>query len=478
MKFLSIFFYFLFLATNSISSTEVDPCTIVIFGITGDLASRKLLPSINELSKKEMIAQNTVVVGFSLKDAFFYENFEKPIFYVSSDFNSDEGYAKLKELLEKNDREFFTSGNTVFYLSTAPKYFAKIIKKLSMSGCLNSENRGWKKVIIEKPFGQDLATALDLQKHIKKYLNDDQVYLIDHYLGKEGVQNLLKLRCENSFFECLLNREFIENVQITLSEDIGIGVRASFWEGIGCLRDVVQNHLIQILSILAMELPLSLDETQIHKEKIKVINTIRPFLPKEIDQNVVCGQYDPGWINGKKVLGYLEEEGVLSNSMAETYVAVRLFIDNPRWKDVPFYVRAGKRLSKKTTEIAITFKNSVGDNISNILFIRIQPDPAIFFNSQARIPFCEKVPMTFEVVKSSIYEYEKLIYDCIKGDHRLYVDLEEHMAAWRLFDPVLKYWKEKGNKKIHFYEAGTSGPVEAELMLMEQGHYWQGPENI
>jgi len=436
-------------------SAVIDtPCVIVIFGATGDLTARKLLPAIYNLAHGGHLSQHTAVVAFArgehthetfrkrmgeaieqfsrtkLRDVDFWSDFENKIFYNQSDFEQDHGYENLQELLWKIDQEFGTQGNRIYYLATPASHFPAIIKKLYEHNLVyNSKNTNekWSKVIIEKPFGNDLDSAMDLQKDISKYLNEDQVYLMDHYLGKEGVQNLLTFRFENALFEPLWNNKHIDNIQITLSEDIGIGTRAHFWEETGSLRDVFQNHLMQLLAIIAMESPVSLSASHIHEEKIKVLNAIRPFPLKEMDSYVIRGQYGSGEINGMKVPGYKQEKGVSVDSSSETFIAAKIFIDNVRWEGIPFYIRAGKRLPKQTTEIVVTFKNrnpEINQAVSNALFI----------------------------------------------------EAEEQLAAWRLLTPVLNYWKSQ-SENIKNYDAGTWGPLNVDKMLLENGHHWQLLEN-
>lgn len=501
--------------SNAIQNVEneTSPCTIVVFGATGDLTARKLLPAIYNLAHEGHLSQNTAVVGFArgehtnetfrtrmgeavdqfsrtkLRDTDFWANFENKIFYNQSDFEQDQGYQNLQQLLSEIDQKVGTQGNRIYYLATPSSHFSTIIKKLHENHLIydsKSSDRKWSKVIIEKPFGNDLDSAMDLQKDISKYLNESQVYLMDHYLGKEGVQNLLTLRFENALFEPLWNNKHIDNIQITLSEDIGIGSRASFWEETGSLRDVFQNHLMQLLAIIAMEPPANFDAFHIHKEKIKVLNAIRPFPLNELDSHVIRGQYGPGEINGKSVLGYKQENGVLESSTAETFIAAKILIDNSRWEEIPFYIRSGKRLPKQTTEIVVTFKseNQSDKDFSNALFIRIQPNAGLFLKTLSKVPMLNKSikPVIFGYSSDAFFKtsspeaYEKLFYDCIKGDQSLYVAAEEQFAAWRLLTPVLNHWK-LHSENIQNYEAGTWGPSSADQMLGENGHQWQLLEN-
>lgn len=493
---------------------QAAPCTIVIFGATGDLTARKLLPAIYNLAHEGNLPEHTAVIGFargghtdetfrkqmgeainqfaetSSEDVAFREDFENKIFYNQADFAQDLGYENLQKLLLKIDEEFGTKGNRIYYLATQPSYFSTIIEKLHRHGLFNDStgpSGNWSRVIIEKPFGTDLDSAINLQKDISQYLDESQVYRMDHYLGKEGVQNLFTLRFESALFEPLWNSEYIDNVQITLSEDIGIGSRARFWEETGSLRDIFQNHLMQLLAIIAMEPPSSLHSSNIHKEKINVLNAIRPFPEREIGNHVIRGQYGRGRTHGINVPGYKQEKGVSENSSAETFVAAKIFIDTPRWKDVPFYIRGGKRLPKQTTEIVLTFKNrspSIDKMPSNALCIRIQPNAGVFLKTLSKVPMLDKSikPVIFGYNPDSYFEkaspeaYEKLFYDCIKGDHSLYVRGEEQLAAWRLLTPVLNYWKATP-EEVPTYDAGTWGPSAADQMLLENGHQWQPLQN-
>lgn len=522
MKSLTLFFISLVVSINfalqgntfSPASTGIAPCTIVIFGASGDLTARKLLPALYHLALEGHISSQTAIVGFSKGkhadntfrvqmsqaieqfsrtksiDTPFWDQFKNQIFYHQSDFTHEEGYENLEKLLSNIDQEIGTKGNRIYYLATPPSSFSPIIKKLYEHNLLydaKGEKDKWSRVIIEKPFGSDLDSAIRLEKEVFHYLHPSQVYLMDHYLGKEGVQNILTLRFENAIFEPLWNNKSIDHVQITLGEDIGIGSRAQFWEETGALRDLLQNHLMQLIATIAMEPPGSLETSHIHEEKIKVLQAIRPFSLEEIEKNVVRAQYGPGVVKGVVVPGYKQEMGVSAHSYAETYIAAKIFIDNDRWEGVPFYIRGGKRLAKQTTEIAIHFKNSnlSGDPVqANVLFIRIQPNPSIFLKVLSKIPMLGKKtnPVLFGYSsegffgKTSPEAYEKLLYDAVQGDQSLYVASEEHITAWRLLAPIFSYWKSHP-ENMQSYEAGTSGPLKADQMLQEDGHHWQLLDN-
>ncbi len=485
---------------------ESPPCVVVIFGATGDLTARKLVPALYNLEKEGHLSDHTVIVGFARRpltdtafrqqmhdaidqfsrskpvDPTFWDSFSGRLFYCPGEFDQDGSYESLKSLLTKIDQEFGTQGNRIYDLSTQPSYFPIIIEKLSKHHLIaDPKNKSpWTRVMIEKPFGHDLASAQELEKGLSHYLDESQIYRIDHYLGKEGVQNILALRFYNTLFEPLWNAQYIDHVQITLSEDIGIGSRVNFWEETGTLRDVFQNHLMQLLALVAIEPPAQLTAEDIRSEKIKVLDAIRPISVEEIDQFFIRGQYGPGQIQGKEVVGYRQEKGAPEGSTIDTFTAAKLFIDNPRWKGVPFYIRGGKRLPAQTTQIVIAFKHH-----PNVLFIRVQPNPGVYLCILAKVPGLTNSfePITFGYnlesyfVKPSPEAYEKLFYDSINGDSSLFVASEEQIAAWRLLTPILEHWKTHPPTSFPNYSAGTWGPVAADQLLKENGRQWQLLEN-
>lgn len=504
------------LEENQNANKAAEPCVMVIFGATGDLTARKLLPALYNLAREGGLPSHFACVGFARREkdhALFrkemheavnrfsrsqpieetlWENFSPQLFYHQAEFHDDQGYESLRNFLEELDRKFNTKGNRVFYLSTQPSSFPLIIEKLSQHKLIYpvSENSApWSRVIIEKPFGHDLDSAVDLQNHILKFLKESQIYRIDHYLGKETVQNLLVFRFSNPIFESIWNNRYIDNIQITVSEEIGIGSRGHFWEEAGMLRDIVQNHMMQLLSLVGMEPPTNLSADAIHDEKVKVLQSIRPFPMKEFDSLVVRGQYGPGFINGTAVCGYREENNVAPNSSVETYAALTLFIDNWRWSGVPFYLRAGKRLPKRVTEISVTF-NSVPPGClfqlsdrpltSNTLVIRIQPDEGIALKMNCKVPglngSIQPVKMDFRY--SSYFgltppeAYERLLCDCMAGDSTLFARADEVLTSWKLLTPVLERWK-KPASSFPNYAAGTWGPVAADQMLAKSGRQWR-----
>jgi glucose-6-phosphate 1-dehydrogenase len=458
------------------SSDSLEPQLIVIFGATGDLAHKKLFPALNALSKEDRLPEHFACVGVGRAELTPDEFRDKvspskkiadSLFYVKADFNQDIDYEKLKASLGEIENRLQTNGNRVFYLATAAGYFPGIIQKLKEHELIyepTKEQASWSRVIIEKPLGSDYASALALQNVVTKNLDDSQFYLIDHYLGKEVIQNLLTFRFSNPVFDSFWNNDHIESVHITLSEDIGIGDRGRFWEETGLLRDLVQNHAMQMLSLAAMEKPSSDTSAAIHTEKIRLLKAIHPFPLDHLDDFVVRGQYGPGTVQNKAVNGYREEKNVSPESVVETYVSARLAIDNPRWEGVPFIITAGKRLKEKLTGIAINFKQ-IGPGQPNALIFRIQPNEEIAFIYNSQIPgvegIVEPVKMSFNYgshfQKNIPDAYERLLYQCMRGDKKLFISFEESLASWELFTPVLQAWK---NTPPQFpnYPAGSEGP--------------------
>lgn len=492
-----------------------EPCIMVIFGATGDLTSRKLLPALYNLAREGFLPANFACVGFARRektdDGFraemksavnsfsrikpedkLWQQFSEQLFYHQSEFHEDEGYEQLKVLLAKLDERFGTKGNRVFYLSTPPSYFSDIVQKLEQHGLIYNFNQvqdKWSRIIIEKPFGRDLKSALELQKELTKHLNESQIYRIDHWLGKETVQNLFVFRFANPIFEFLFNNHHVDSVQITVCEEIGIGTRGKFWEEAGMLRDIVQNHMMQLLSLIAMEAPAAMRSAPIHDEKVKVLNSIRPFTISELEQHAVRGQYGPGIIENQEVKGYRQEDNVAPDSTVETYVALQLFIDNWRWTKVPFYLRAGKRLRKRATEIAVFFKNvpgfvsqQIGKHLNpNAIVIRIQPDEGISLRINCKVPGptspIQPVEMDFRYGSyfgaAAPEAYERLICDCMAGDSTLFAREDEVIASWRLLTPLLDYWESVKPTDFPNYPAGSWGPAEAERMLAKEEREWR-----
>lgn len=496
------------------SSRCNDPCILVIFGATGDLTGRKLTPAIYHLGREGLLPANFACVGFARRpktheqfreelkqdiitysrtqfDEPYWNNFQEQIFYHRSEFDSDDGYRELARFLSHIDTRHGTRGNRIFYLSVPPKYFPIIIEKLHQHGLIynvGEKETRFSRVIIEKPFGHDEKSAEELQLNIQKYLHESQIYRIDHYLGKETVQNLLVFRFANSIFESIWNYKHIDHVQITVAEDLGIGTRGNFFEEEGLLRDIVQNHMMQLLSLVAMEPPINLSASAVRDEKVKVLQSIRPLTDADFEQNVIRGQYGKGYINGDSVCGYRAEQNVNPDSNIETYVALRLFVDNWRWGGVPFYLRGGKRLPKRATEIAITFKDAPGFLFQahaqkidpNVLAIRIQPDEGIALKINCKVPGpsspIQPVKMDFRYGsyfgQSPPEAYERLIWDCMLGDNTLFARSDEVAHSWRILTPVLEYWT---SRKMSFpnYSSGTWGPKEADEMMMKDSRAWR-----
>ena len=498
------------LAEPERSQNAIDPCIVVIFGATGDLTGKKLAPALYNLAKDGLLSPNFAMIGFARRpksheefrqdlkrdvssnsrtplDEPFWNTFQEQIFYHASEFDSDEGYQALAQFLKTLDAKLGTRGNRVFYLSVQPKYFSLIIEKLRIAGLVydKEQEEPFSRVVIEKPFGHDSRSAAELQTAIQKSLHESQIYRIDHYLGKETVQNLLVLRFGNSIFEPLWNYKATDHVQITVAEDIGIGTRGAFFEEEGTLRDIVQNHMMQLLSLVAMEPPVNFTAAAIREEKVKVLQAIRPLTEEDFQEMVVRGQYGPGFIHGDSVVGYRQEENVAKQSNVETFMALRFFIDNWRWAGVPFYLRGGKRLPKRATEIAIVFKD-VPSNLfpehgkRNVLVIRIQPDEGISLKINCKVPgpanMIQPVKLDFRYGsyfgKSPPEAYERLIWDSILGDSTLFAHINEVTASWNIFTPLLEYWS-KTSPQFPNYESGSWGPKEADTMIAKEGRAWR-----
>lgn len=468
---------FAFCANHDI--TAIEPQILVVFGATGDLSHKKLFPALKELQIKHELPDAFACIGLGrtpLSNEEFRQNVLKnedslsnKIFYVQADINDDRDYEKLKATILYVEKQLQTNGNRVFYFATAASYFPTIIQKLKEHELVydaSQEHHKWSKIIIEKPFGSDYDSALKLKDLITEYLDESQVYLIDHYLGKEVIQNLLTFRLLNPAFESLWSREHIESVHITLSEDIGVGDRGVFWEETGLLRDLVQNHAMQMLSLITMDMPLFHSSEEIHHEKIKLLKAIRSFPLDNLDAHIIRGQYGPGIVNGISVCGYREEKNVPQDSNVETYASIRLNIDNPRWEGVPFFITAGKRMKEKRTEIVIRFKAADLSSASNELIFRVQPDEEIAFVFNSNIPGMDgmagPVKMIFnyhaQFQKPIPDAYERLLHQCMLGDKKLFVSFEESLISWQLYTPVLEFWKTHPPHDFPNYAAGSNGP--------------------
>jgi len=492
---------------------SAEPCTVVIFGASGDLTKRKLIPALYNLARKNLLAPGFSVVGagrtpmshdefrIAMQEAnnqftdaglvhdIVWQNFAAGLFYNMIRSDSADGYEKLAALLDEIDSERGTSGNRLFYLATPPSMFIQIIRSLGSRSLNRSQEGGWTRIVVEKPFGLDLTSAKDLNHELLAVFSEDQVYRIDHYLGKETVQNIMVLRFANGIFEPLWNRRYIDQVQITAAESIGVESRGEYYEQAGALRDMVQNHMMQLLTLVAMEPPVSLDATAVRDEKIKVVQAIRPFAADSIDKIAVRGQYGRGGF-GRNINGYRQEKNISQHSTTETYAAVKIFIDNWRWATVPFYLRSGKRLPKRLTEIAIKFKNvphllfddDAGGFESNTLALRIQPDKGISLSFNAKSPgqFIDIRPvhMDFQYatsfVKKSPEAYARLLLDALLGDSTLFARRDMVEKTWGLFMPILEKWQQP-TETIPIYEPGSWGPAEAEELLERDGRRWRQP---
>lgn len=501
-------------AQKTSAERQADPCVLVIFGATGDLTARKLVPAIYNLLREGLLPSQFALVGFARRDKTdedfreevkaainefsrvkpleegIWEKFRSQIFYHKSEFDQEEGYVSLGKKLAEIDGKLGTKGNRVYYLSVQPSYFGTVSKHLHSSGLVakHDEESRFTRVIIEKPFGRDLASASELQKEITQYFHESQIYRIDHYLGKETVQNILVFRFANALFESLWNHEFIDHVQITVAEDIGIGTRGRFWEEAGMLRDIIQNHMMQLLTLIAMEPPVTLEADSIRDEKVKVLRAIRPYEKKQFDEWVVRGQYKEGFVGGAAVKGYRQEDNVALDSCIETYAALKVYIDNWRWHGVPFYLRGGKRLPKRATEIAITFKKApcvlfqqAGTTEPNVLAFRIQPDEGTSLKMNCKVPglgtVIQSVKMDFKYGTffgtTPPEAYERLIFDCILGDSTLFAREDEVFYSWKFFTPILEHWAKQPPKDFPNYEAGTYGPASADALLAADGRKWR-----
>jgi glucose-6-phosphate 1-dehydrogenase len=487
------------------------PSSLVIFGVTGDLSRKKLMPAVYDLANRGLLPPGFALVGFARRDwdnqdfmqvvhdsvkeyarTEFHEDvwaqLAEGIRFVPGTFDDDAAFELLKETIEELDRERGTMGNHAFYLSIPPKAFPQVTEQLRRSGLAEQKDGQWRRVVIEKPFGSDLKTARELNDVVESVFPADSVFRIDHYLGKETVQNILALRFANQLYEPIWNANYVDHVQITMAEDIGVGGRAGYYDGIGAARDVIQNHLLQLLALTAMEEPISFDAADLRTEKEKVLASVR--LPEDLATGTARGQYAGGWQGGEKILGFLEEDGMNPESLTETYAALRLEIDTRRWSGVPFYLRAGKRLGRRVTEIAVVFKRApqylfeksqtaaLGENA---LVIRVQPDEGVTIRFGSKVPGVgmqvRDVTMDFgyghAFTEASPEAYERLILDVLLGDPPLFPRHEEVELSWKILDPIEEFWTTQGQPEQ--YRPGTWGPASADELLSRDGRNWRRP---
>jgi glucose-6-phosphate 1-dehydrogenase len=482
---------------------------LVVFGVTGDLTRRKLIPGLYQLMKNKSLSNSLAIFGFARRpwtDAEMYHNLEqgvhdysrsKPVEdelvgillksskYISSNFDDSAGYDSLKNELSKTNYQ-----GIIFYLATPPNEYMTIIQRIGSSGLLQLP--GWHRIVVEKPFGFDLDSALELEQTLRNDFRESEIFRIDHYLGKETVQNILVLRFANGIFEPLWNNHYIDHVQITVSETLGVGTRAGYFDQIGLVRDMFANHLLQLLTLTAMEVPSTFNADSVRNEKIKVLRSLRPMSDQDLVDNAIRGQYSSGMIFDQPVLSYKEESGVVKTSTTETYLALRLFIDNWRWAGVPFYIRCGKRLTKQATEIAIHFKQvplalfdwkNFAGIAPNTLVFRIQPDEGISLTLGAKKPGYQNqiAPVVMEFCYQDTFgietpeAYERLLLDCVNGDATLFTRTDEVIEQWKFTQKILDGWQKAPQQNIFEYHAGSWGPREADQFIESDGKKWLNP---
>jgi glucose-6-phosphate 1-dehydrogenase len=489
------------------------PCALVVFGVTGDLARKKLLPAVYDLANRGLLPPGFVLLGFARRDwgdgefehvareaaragartewrEDVWQRIAEATKFLPGSFDDDAAFDQLAQMLTELDGSHGTGGNAAFYLSIPPAAFPTVLRQMQRTGMADNSSTGsWRRVVVEKPFGHDLPSSRELNDLVDDVFTAQDVYRIDHYLGKETVQNLLALRFANTLFEPIWNAHHVDHVQITMAEDVGIGSRAGFYEGTGAARDVLQNHLLQLLALTAMDEPVDFEAESLRTEKRKVLGAVH--LPKDLASYAVRGQYDQGWLAGERVPAYLSEEGVAEGSRTETFAAVRLHVDTRRWAGVPFYLRTGKRLPRRVTEIAVVFKKaphlpfSKGDTEelgSNQLVVRVQPDEGVTLRFGSKVPGTtmevRDVAMDFlygeAFTENSPEAYERLLLDVLLGDASLFPRNEEVEESWRVVDPIEELWAAQ-DEGPQLYRAGEWGPRAADEMLARDGRSWRRP---
>jgi len=487
------------------------PCGMVLFGVTGDLSRKKVMPAIYDLANRGLLPPGFSLTGFARRD-WANQDFEQIVHdsvkahartefreevwrqlaegfrFVPGDFDDDAAFDHLRRTIEGLDQDRGTGGNHAFYLAIPPGFFGDVVGQLKEHGLADPSEDSWRRVVVEKPFGHDLSSARELNAMLDTVFPTGTVFRIDHYLGKETVQNILAIRFANTMFEPIWNANYVDHVQITMAEDVGIGGRAGYYDGIGAARDVIQNHLLQLMSLVAMEEPTSFDADALRIEKQKVLSSV--VLPRRLDLTTARGQYAPGWAGGEKVGGFLEEQGIRKTSRTETYAAIKLEVDTRRWAGVPFYLRTGKRLGRRVTEVAVVFKraphqpfaaSATEELTHNALVIRVQPDEGMTMRFGSKVPGTSMeirdVNMDFayggSFTEDSPEAYERLILDVLLGDPPLFPRHEEVELSWQILDPILDHWERKGRPDA--YPSGTWGPESANKMLARDGRVWRRP---
>jgi glucose-6-phosphate 1-dehydrogenase len=497
---------------------HLDACSIVIFGASGDLTARKLIPALYHLFKEKQMPATFRVIGFARRDKTdaiwrqelrtaldqfsrtkpvdekVWATFAENIFYCVGNLTDKAAYEKLAKQLASFGNSALRD-NILFYLAISPSQFGEVVEQVHQSGLLKKDGPGWQRLVVEKPFGHDLESAQALNQELTRYANESQVFRIDHYLGKETVQNILMFRFSNSIFERLWTRESVDSVQLTVSEKIGVGDRGGYYEEAGALRDMVQNHMLQVLSLIAMEPPVSLEAEAVRDEKVKLLKSIRPLTPEDVAKQIVRGQYFAGQVGDEMRPGYRQETKVKHDSNVETYVALKLMIDNWRWSGVPFYLRTGKNLPQSASEVRIQFRPTpnvlfaaqCGSHLdANALTLRLQPNEGISLHFNGKIPGAtigvRPVRMHFsydaEFGAYTPEAYERLLLEAIAGDATLFIRRDEVETAWKIADSIRTGWENKPLTNREFYSAGTWGPIAADDLLAQTGHEWHEPQVI